>query len=38
VLVTCDLDNVASRRTIENNGGVFEDVRDGKRRYWVPTG
>lgn len=38
VLVTCDLDNVGSRRTIEKNGGVFEDVRAGKRRYWVPTG
>jgi predicted acetyltransferase len=36
-LVTCDLDNVGSRRTIEKNGGVFEDVRAGKRRYWVPT-
>jgi len=37
VLVTCDLDNVGSRRTIEKNGGVFEDVRRGKRRYWVST-
>jgi predicted acetyltransferase len=38
VLVTCDLDNVGSRKVIENNDGVMEDIRDGKRRYWVATG
>ena len=37
VLLTCDEDNVASARVIEANGGVLEDVRDGVRRYWVPT-
>lgn len=37
VLVTCDDDNVASAGTIERNGGVFEDVRNGKRRYWLTT-
>src|SRR3954451_11732855 len=37
-LVTCDLDNVGSRKVIENNGGVLEDIRDGKRRYWIATG
>lgn len=37
-LVTCDLDNVASRRVVEANGGVLEDRRHGKLRYWVPTG
>jgi predicted acetyltransferase len=36
-LVTCDPDNVASRKVIEACGGEFEDERDGKRRYWVPT-
>lgn len=36
-LVTCDVDNDPSRRTIERNGGVLEDIRKGKRRYWVPT-
>ena len=35
VLVTCDEDNEPSRRTIEGNGGVLEDVRKGKRRYWI---
>jgi predicted acetyltransferase len=37
-LVTCDHDNVASRVVIEANGGVFEDQRGEKLRYWVPTG
>ncbi|MFT3900460.1 MAG: GNAT family N-acetyltransferase [Gordonia sp. (in: high G+C Gram-positive bacteria)] len=37
VLVTCDDDNTASRRAIEKCGGVLEDVRDGKRRYWIST-
>lgn len=37
VLVTCDDDNVASRRTIEAAGGRLEDVRQGKRRYWIRT-
>ncbi len=37
VLVTCDTDNVGSRRMIEINGGVYEDTREGKLRYWIPT-
>lgn len=36
-LVTCNLDNIASRRIIENAGGVLEDERRGKLRFWVPT-
>jgi predicted acetyltransferase len=36
-LVTCDDDNVGSVRVIEEAGGVLEDVRGIKRRYWVPT-
>lgn len=36
-LVTCDADNVASRRIIEGAGGRFEDQRGVKLRYWVPT-
>ncbi|MGL5818895.1 MAG: GNAT family N-acetyltransferase [Phycicoccus sp.] len=36
-LVTCDEENRGSARVIEANGGVLEDVRRGKRRYWVPT-
>ena len=40
VLITCDADNVGSRRIIESNGGVFEnevaqpDRSVPKRRYW----
>jgi predicted acetyltransferase len=34
-LITCDDDNAASAATILRNGGVLEDVRHGKRRYWV---
>ena len=43
VLVTCDDDNIGSIKTIENNGGVLEDVVSGpdldkpKRRYWIDT-
>lgn len=36
-LVTCDYDNVASRKVIERCGGVFEDQRGGKLRYWIET-
>jgi predicted acetyltransferase len=39
VLVTCENGNIASARTIENCGGVLEDVRDTElgrtRRYWI---
>jgi predicted acetyltransferase len=41
VLITCDVDNEASRRTIERHGGVLDDIRDTEigrvRRYWVQT-
>jgi predicted acetyltransferase len=37
VLVTCDETNVGSRRVIEAAGGVLEDQRGVKLRYWVPT-
>jgi predicted acetyltransferase len=36
-LITCDAANIASRRVIEANGGVLEDQRGLKMRYWVPT-
>ncbi|BCJ56525.1 acetyltransferase [Actinoplanes sp. NBRC 14428] len=39
VLLTCKVDNQGSRRVIEANGGVLEDVRDTAygpvRRYWI---
>jgi predicted acetyltransferase len=34
-LVTCDVNNEASRRVIEANGGQLEDQRVGKLRYWI---
>jgi predicted acetyltransferase len=37
-LITCDEDNLGSRKAIEANGGLFHDRRAGKLRYWVPTG
>lgn len=36
-LVTCDETNLASRKVIEAAGGVLEDRRGVKLRYWVPT-
>jgi len=38
LLLTCDSDNVGSRKVIEANGGLFQDQRGDKLRYWVPTG
>ena len=35
VLVTCDDTNLASATVIERNGGVLEDIRGVKRRYWI---
>jgi predicted acetyltransferase len=34
-LLTCDVANEASRRTIEANGGRLEDERSGSLRYWI---
>ena len=38
VLVTCAEDNTDSRAVIEKNGGVYEDTREGTRRYWIGLG
>jgi predicted acetyltransferase len=39
VLVTCNEMNAGSRKIIEKNGGVFQDVNEVKgeqvRRYWI---
>lgn len=41
VLVTCDEDNIGSRRIIEHNGGIFENAvtvassSQHKLRYWI---
>jgi predicted acetyltransferase len=36
-LLTCDADNIGSRKVIEANGGVLEDERSGTLRFWVRT-
>lgn len=44
VLITCDDDNIASKRIIENNGGIFESMilkeesEKQLRRYWIKLG
>lgn len=39
VLITCDKDNIGSKKTILSNGGVFEKAVDAdgsiKERYWI---
>lgn len=35
VLLTCNEDNIASRKVIEGNGGILEDIYEGKCRYWI---
>jgi predicted acetyltransferase len=41
VLVTCDVDNIGSRKVIEGRGGRLESIvdtgdgRSPKRRYWI---
>jgi predicted acetyltransferase len=36
-LIICNEDNAGSRKVIKANGGVLEDVREGKLRFWTPT-
>ncbi|WP_022666351.1 GNAT family N-acetyltransferase [Desulfospira joergensenii] len=41
VLITCDMDNLGSRKVIEKCGGIFENLTEDpelkvqKRRYWI---
>jgi predicted acetyltransferase len=35
LLLTCDEDNLASRRVIEANGAALERVAGGQARYWI---
>jgi predicted acetyltransferase len=37
MLITCDQDNLGSRRVMEANGGVLERVAGDQARYWVST-
>ena len=43
ILITCDEDNIGSRKIIEANGGQLQDIIDAgqgvaTRRYWVRSG
>lgn len=35
VLITCDIENAPSYKTIEGCRGILENIEDGKRRYWI---
>ena len=40
LLITCDISNIASEKTILKNGGVFQDIvelegRENKKRFWI---
>jgi predicted acetyltransferase len=35
LLVTCAESNTASRRVVEANGGVLENILKGECRYWI---
>ncbi len=37
LLLTCDVDNTASRRVIEANGGLQQGRRGDTLRFWLPT-
>jgi predicted acetyltransferase len=37
-LITCDQNNIGSRRVAEANGGVLERTVQGQARYWLATG
>ena len=38
VLITCDEFNEGSRRVIEANGGVLDNILDSECRYWIRIG
>ncbi len=37
LLLTCDADNVGSRKVIDANGGLLQDQSGHKLRFWVPS-
>ena len=34
-LITCDVANIASRKVIEKNGGLLENQKGDKLRFWI---
>ena len=35
VLITCNENNMLSKKVIEKNGGIMENIISGKCRYWI---
>lgn len=35
VLLTCDADNIPSRKIIEKNNGILESLENGECKYWI---
>lgn len=35
LLITCDEDNMRSRRVVERNSGKLEEIENGICRYWI---
>lgn len=35
VLITCNVNNIASKKIIEANGGILENREEDKLRYWI---
>lgn len=35
ILLTCNEDNVASRKVIESNNGILSEMKDGSCKYWI---
>ena len=35
VLITCDTDNIGSRKVIESNNGKLENIVENECRYWI---
>lgn len=34
-LLTCNADNIPSRKVIEGNGGTLENITNGECKYWI---
>ncbi len=35
VLITCDINNIGSRKVIESNNGKLENIENAECRYWI---
>ena len=37
VLITCDVNNIASEKSIIKNGGILDNIIEDEKRYWIDT-